>query len=58
MNIRIVLALLLATPALLLADEPSVGTLIQMNSVEGLLKVALAFVVIDFFRRRQKKRRK
>jgi len=57
MKTPIILILLLAVPSLLMADEPSVGTLIQINSVSGLLKVLLFFAVIDFFRRRQKNRR-
>lgn len=50
-----ILLAILAIPVVALGDEPAAGTLIQLNSMEGLLKVALAFVVIDYFRRRQRR---
>ncbi len=51
-----ILLAILALPAVALGEEPAAGTLIQLNSMEGLLKVGLAFVVLDFFRRRQRRK--
>ncbi|MFW6218040.1 MAG: hypothetical protein ACOC4K_03495 [Verrucomicrobiota bacterium] len=51
------LSAILALPALAFAEEPAAGTLIQFNSAEGLLKVGLAFALIEFLRRRQKQSR-
>ncbi|MFP4351982.1 MAG: hypothetical protein ACLFRP_08265 [Puniceicoccaceae bacterium] len=46
---------ILAIPVVALGDEPAAGTLIQLNSMEGLVTVGLAFFVLDYFRRRQRR---
>lgn len=50
-----ILLAILALPALAFAEEPAAGTLIQLNSAEGLLKIGLVFALIEYFRRRQKR---
>ena len=45
----------LALPALAFGKEPAAGTLIQLNSAEGMVKVLIAFLVLDYFRRRMKR---
>ena len=55
LTILTILMAFLAIPALAFGDEPAAGTLIQLNSAEGLLKVLLAFLVLDYFRRRMRR---
>jgi hypothetical protein len=51
------IASLLASPTLLLADEPSSGTLIMISSIGAWVLAAAAFVGIRRFRRARQQQR-
>ena len=51
-----VLASFLTSPTLLLADEPSSGTLIMISSIGAWILAATAFVGIRRFQRARKQR--